>query len=270
VGSPAYEVIASGGGTRSGQAHLGLVHRPAHPVLAGVTGFDGGSSSHRPWSTVLTSGARLLAEWTDGSVLAAQGRNPRRVDLGFYPPSSRCAPGLWDPTTDGALLLANALEHVAGAGAPPPVTYCRAGTTSSGCQASLSSLGLPSLIHSGPFTLLALGVEGKRNGIFFYGASGRSYTPWGNSTSWLCVKSPVQRMNPPQNSGGVQGQCNGLFAADWNAYFASNPAKAVNLGLVAGTVVDAQAWYRDPAAGTGPPGARGTALSDALEFLVLP
>jgi len=105
---------------QTGNATLGTIHDPLHPVMSGVTTFDGGGLSYRPSSTALTTGAELIASWSDGMPLVAtKGVNgTRRADLGFYPPSDQGGfdPRLWDITTDGALLMANALEWVAGVG----------------------------------------------------------------------------------------------------------------------------------------------------------
>jgi hypothetical protein len=154
---------------------------------------------------------------------------------------------------------------------PPPVSYCTAGTTSSGCHATMGSAGTPSLSNFSPFTLTCTNTEGNKNGVFFYSITGRNASPWGiNGTSFLCVKSPTQRMNPVLGSGGTAGQCDGSYAVDWNAFVAANPNKAINQALVTGTLVTTQVWFRDPASGTGPVGAKGTALSDGLEFTVCP
>jgi hypothetical protein len=150
------------------------------------------------------------------------------------------------------------------------VTYCTAGTTSSGCNPTLSASGTPSLSNAAPFVLAAGGLEGNKNGIFFYGISGRAAAPWGNSTSWLCVKAPSQRMSPPAGSGGTSGACDGNLTRDWNGYVAANPNKPINLALAVGTTVDAQLWFRDPLAATGPVGSKGTAMSSAIEFVVCP
>jgi hypothetical protein len=150
-------------------------------------------------------------------------------------------------------------------------SYCTAGTTSSGCHATMGASGTASLANSSPFTLTCTNVEGNKNGIFFYGVTGRVASSWGiGGLTWLCVKAPTQRMLPLLGSGGAPGTCTGSFSTDWNAYVAANPAKPVNQALTFGTVVSSQAWFRDPASGTGPLGAKGTALSDAIEFSVCP
>jgi hypothetical protein len=166
--------------------------------------------------------------------------------------------------------MANALTYVANAMPPPPTSYCTAGTTFDGCNATMGATGTPSISNAGPFTVTCSNVPGNKNGIFFYGITGQNSSVWGNSTSFLCVKAPTQRMNPPVGSGGTNGQCDGSYTSDWNAYVAANPNKAINQALLAGSVVDIQAWFRDPSAGTGPVGAKGTALSDGLEFVVQP
>ena len=110
-----YNVFEGGSNLSSPQRTLGTVLIPAHPVMAGVTTFDGGSSSYRPDNTNLTSGSVLIAEWSDGIPLVAIKciNDYPRIDLGFFPPSSDVAASFWQSSTDGALLMANALNYVA-------------------------------------------------------------------------------------------------------------------------------------------------------------
>jgi hypothetical protein len=108
-----YEVVLDQGGTTSNAgAGLGNVLVPGHPAMNGVTAFTGGNLGSRPTSTALEVGAFVVAEWTDGKILVAQGANPRRIDLGFYPPQASCSQSGW--ATGGDLLMANALLAVAG------------------------------------------------------------------------------------------------------------------------------------------------------------
>jgi len=82
------------------------------------------------------------------------------------------------------------------------------------------------------------------------------------STSYSCVKSPVQRL-PSQSSGGTSNACDGTIADDVLAYFASHPS-ALGTPLTPGTVCNAQCWFRDaPAPGT-------TNLSDAIQWTFCP
>lgn len=128
-----YEVILDRSGSTSGAGGaLGNVLVPTHPVMAGVSTFTGGTLGTRPTGTALEVGATLIAEWNDGRVLVAEGANPRRIDLGFYPPSATCSQSGW--ATGGDQLMTNALLHVA--------TGARYSTFGSGCP---GLLGVPTL-----------------------------------------------------------------------------------------------------------------------------
>lgn len=155
-----YEVVLDQGGNASGAGGtLGTVHVPSHPTMSGVSSFTGGTIGSRPVSTALEVGARLIAEWNDGKVLIAEGANPRRIDLGFYPPNASCTQSGW--ATGGDLIMANALEHVGrGARFAPFGTSC-AGT-----------LGAPTLAQSGNIppalgAVFGLTVDNMPNGVAF-------------------------------------------------------------------------------------------------------
>jgi hypothetical protein len=145
-----------------------------------------------------------------------------------------------------------------------PGTYCTAGTTSNGCAASISSIGTPSASSPSGFGISVSSVEGQKLGILFYGVNNAGYVPlaWGPSTSFLCVKPPLQRTSP-QNAGGTLFACDGVLSIDWNAFRSSNPA-ALGQPFAAGDGVYTQAWFRDP------PSPKTTMLSDALAFTVQP
>lgn len=151
-----------------------------------------------------------------------------------------------------------------------PESYCVPGITSSGCQAILSTRGLPSATSSTGFELVARGVQGQQLGLFFYGISGRVAAPWGDPmngcTSTLCVAAPLFRC-AVQNSGGTMGQCDGTFTYDLTAQWASSSYQNPFVGLT----VQAQLWFRDannPCSGPVP--VATTALSNAIEFVVGP
>jgi len=145
----------------------------------------------------------------------------------------------------------------------PPVSYCTAGTTTNGCNATMAASGSPSVVATSGFTLSASNVEGDKQGLIFYSVSGRASTVWAaGGTSFLCVKTPTQRTGA-QSSGGTPGVCDGAFSVDWLAFLAANPA-AEGAPFSAGTTVNAQAWFRDP------PAPKTTNLSDGLEFVTLP
>jgi len=144
-----------------------------------------------------------------------------------------------------------------------PFAYCTSATTSSNCTPTMTASGSPSVSATAGFTLTATNVEGMRTGLLFYGvggADGRSVAV--GSTSYLCVRVPVQR-TPPQSSGGNAAQCNGALSLDWLAFLASHPG-ALGQPIAPGMRVNAQAWFRDfPAPG-------GANFSNALEFDTLP
>jgi hypothetical protein len=142
-------------------------------------------------------------------------------------------------------------------------SYCTPGTSATGCVASISALGTPSASLPSGFSIDVMQVESLKNGIIFYGESGPTLTLWAaGGTSYLCVRSPVQRL-PLLGSGGSLGQCDGSLSIDWNAYRAAHPS-ALGSPFAVGDRLWAQAWYRDP------PSPKTTSLSDALTFALQP
>jgi choice-of-anchor B domain-containing protein len=144
------------------------------------------------------------------------------------------------------------------------VSYCTAGISAGGCSALLSATGTASASASSGFTLTAGGVEGQKDGLFFFGTNGRQANSWGSSTSFQCVAPPVMR-TPLLSGGGTLGACDSSPARDLNAYWcATCPGPLKNPG--AGALVQAQFWYRDPLSTSN----QTTAHSDAIEFSVQP
>lgn len=143
------------------------------------------------------------------------------------------------------------------------ITYCTAGTTTNGCNATMSASGTPSVAATSGFTLNCSNVEGQKFGLIFYGVNGPKAAPWApGSSSFLCVKSPVQR-TASANSGGTAGACDGSFSLDFLSYLATHPG-AVGQPFAAGECVNVQTWFRDPPA----PGT--TNLSNGLQFVTVP
>jgi hypothetical protein len=140
-------------------------------------------------------------------------------------------------------------------------SYCTSGTSASGCNATISASGIASATLDSGFVLNAAGVEGLKDGLFFFGSNGRQAISWGNGTSYQCVVPPVRR-TPLQAGNGSSGLCDGTASLDLNARWEARPAH--NPG--AGAVVQAEYWYRDPANTSN----RSSSLSDAIEFLVCP
>jgi choice-of-anchor B domain-containing protein len=144
------------------------------------------------------------------------------------------------------------------------VNYCTAGVSASGCSALLSASGTASASATSGFSLQANGVEGLKDGLFFFGTNGRQANSWGSGTSFQCVVPPVVRA-PLLAGNGTLNACDGSFVQDLNALWcASCPAPLKNPG--AGALVQAQLWYRDPQSTSN----QTTSLSDAIEFPVEP
>ena len=140
-------------------------------------------------------------------------------------------------------------------------SYCTAGTSASGCNATLSAVGIPSATLPSGFTLMASGVEGQKDGLFFFGVNGQQANAWGNGTSFQCVVPPVARAGLLTGVGTV-GACDGAVSQDLNARWTAKPGTRPALG----DIVDAQLWYRDPFNTSN----QTTSLSDGLSFLVCP
>lgn len=98
------------------EAFLGTIFLPGHPILEGVSSFDGGTSSYRPSADSLHPEAVRVANWTGDDnipLIATRFINDvPRVDLGFYPPSTDSRDDFWVASTDGARIMANALLYV--------------------------------------------------------------------------------------------------------------------------------------------------------------
>ncbi len=142
------------------------------------------------------------------------------------------------------------------------VNYCTAGTTTNGCNATMSETGTPSASAGSGFTIAINSVEGAQSGIIFYTLSGAKSDPWGSGTSFLCVKAPFDRTGV-QNAGGTVGTCSGVLALDWNLY-TSTTVGALGTPFAGGETVWAQGWFRDP------PAPKTTNLSDGYTFIVEP
>jgi glucose/arabinose dehydrogenase len=140
--------------------------------------------------------------------------------------------------------------------------YCTAGTSASGCAATLSSTGVPSVSAGSGFTIDTNNLEGQKDGLYFYGFNGAQANSWGSSSSFQCVVPPVIR-TPLMAGVGTIGLCDGSMSMDFNAYWATAVPSKVP---APGQQVNVQLWYRDPASTSN----QTTSLSDGLELTVCP
>ena len=147
-----------------------------------------------------------------------------------------------------------------------PQPYCTAGVSSNFCVAQIGANGQPNITNTAGCVITVSSVPANRQGLVFYGIDNNGFTPsaWagGLSTSYLCVKAPIQRLGAPQNSGGTSGLCNGSYVSDWDAFQNANPTALGNPWLP-GDRAFLQSWYRDPLA------ANTSNLSNALELTLL-
>lgn len=146
---------------------------------------------------------------------------------------------------------------------PAPKSYCTAGVSANGCAPQISASGVASVSASSGFVVTCNGLDGQRTGLIFYGVAGANAAVWApGSSSFLCVKTPVQRTTVA-TTGGSAGACNGQLSLDALAWWATNPG-ALGQPLQAGDPVWAQGWFRDPQS----PGA--TSLSNSLFWEMCP
>lgn len=141
----------------------------------------------------------------------------------------------------------------------PPMNYCTAKVNSEGCSASIGFSGAASLSGPDDFHITVSDVINNQNGIVFWGVAPAN-APFMNGIR--CVANPVVRL-PLSGSGGASPptvDCSGSFD------YPFTQAYMLSKGLTGGSVVYAQAWYRDPAQLDG----TGVGLSDALSFVICP
>lgn len=122
-----YELIPFGSSTSGSTTTIGTRLIPGHPILAGVNSFSGGTSSFRPSTTSINANTLRIANWSTGQplVVAREGGPlaARRVDLGFFPVPNTLSAGGYDVTTQGSLLIKNALLWATGYTMPRGIAY---------------------------------------------------------------------------------------------------------------------------------------------------
>ncbi|MBL8802959.1 MAG: LamG domain-containing protein [Planctomycetes bacterium] len=231
----------------------------AHPGLVACWNFSGSAADSTGAHDGALVGNASFVTATDIPILDCNGNG--------VPDAVEIAPGGNDCNANGVLDVCDIATGVStdcdANGIPddcetPIVTYCTAGTTVHGCVPSILGAGTPSAHAASGFDIVVSNVPGQRFGTIFYGFY-QLVTPWApGSGSYKCIAFPIQRTGDRQ-SGGTAGQCNGELRLDFNAWRAANPG-ALGTPYVAGQVIYAQGWFRDPGA------PKQTNLSDGLRF----
>ena len=144
-------------------------------------------------------------------------------------------------------------------------TYCTAKVNSLGCAPSIGSAGIPRASSSSGFVVSCRDVRNDKVGVLLYSLDGRRAVPFHGG--FLCL-APAIRRTPGTLSGGPPAPiktCEGLWRIDMNAFAAGasggNPAPGLRTVGACGTC---QWWGRDP------DDAFGSALSEAVQYVVLP
>ncbi len=103
-----YFIIPKGSYSSTFQ-NMGAVLDPSHPIMENINTV---SAKYRPLVTTIPANANLIAQWSDSKTLVITDETfaQNRVELGMWPVSSSVSSSGWNSSTDGALLMANALE----------------------------------------------------------------------------------------------------------------------------------------------------------------
>jgi lectin family protein len=147
----------------------------------------------------------------------------------------------------------------------PTATYCTAKINALGCTPAIAATGIASASAGSGFSVTGSNVRNNKNGLLFYGVSGRSGVPF--QGGYLCVKAQVKRTVGTNSFGNPApaNDCSGVYSIDMNAFatgsLGGTPLPAL---LVIGTTVDCQWWGRDP----GFLAPNNTTLTDGLEYVV--
>lgn len=91
---------------------LGQTVIPNHPIMQGVANFK--NYMYRMVTHDTINGGIIVARYSSGEVLVAVSPSGKIVSLNFFSASMDVLSGSWDSSTDGALLMHNALLFVAG------------------------------------------------------------------------------------------------------------------------------------------------------------
>ena len=249
-----------------GSLIIGDINDPADEATVDATvdfgGAIGVTNAHHFQQSVL--GAQAVFETQTPLLCLAPGDYPVDLDLTAWAKISDEVVGTTEANSSNFSAVTGDFFRVTFTEVFEGTVYCTAGTSAKGCQAMISAGGTASATESAGFYLKVGTVEGKRDGLFFFGSNGQQANSWGTGTSFQCVVPPVKRAGI-LNGIGTVGNCDGWFCQDFNAMWCPTcPAPAKNPGV--GATVQAQFWYRDPLSTSN----QTTSMSDAVQFTVAP
>ncbi len=131
-----------------------------------------------------------------------------------------------------------------------PSNYCLSSANSAGAGAHMAWSGIPS-VTANNFALAVSGAPISVNGLFFFGET-PTQVPY--QSGYLCIAPPVARLGPVVMTSSTGVASRPLDFGVW-------PTSVIS----AGSVWNAQFWYRDPLAGSG-----GSNFSDGLRVVFEP
>jgi hypothetical protein len=221
---------------------------PLHPLLDGVSSFNGGTTSFQNSPISIASGTTLVAHWNNSQPLVG-GKDDgpgRSAGLNFFPPSSDAASFGWVSSTDGARLMANALiwsgkipptiisgpaDQVLAIGATASFKVVAAGTSLLGYQWRLNGTNIPSAAGS----TLTFTVQTNSMGAYSVVVSNL----YGTTTSLNATLNPQLRFLSPAVSGGAFS----LFLVDADGSpVATNRASRVNIYATTNLALPTSMW----------------------------
>ena len=134
-----------------------------------------------------------------------------------------------------------------------PGNYCAAKINSLACAPSMGWSGQPTVAGADDFHVLASDVLPNQIGILMSSVAGVDEAPFFGGLR--CVAAPLVRSLVLRSTATGDGECPGRFD------YPLTQAEMSNRGLVAGTRLYLQFWYRDPFHADG----TGIGLTDGLE-----
>ncbi|MDP7115090.1 MAG: putative metal-binding motif-containing protein, partial [Myxococcota bacterium] len=106
------------GSQANGDGMTLIADDPSSPLLDGVNSFNGGTAGYHNSDITASPGATQVAHWSNGEPLLAWRESGAGIIVGFncFPASTNIRADFWDASTDGDLIMGNALMFALGGG----------------------------------------------------------------------------------------------------------------------------------------------------------